>query len=171
MKCPFTLKALRNSLLVCLLVGGVASNDACAAEAIETTFYKAETMLKKHPTHLAQFRAFRDRYYGVLRNILDTNNKESYATHTEYVAELIRVLQADLVANDSFKCIKNLNTALYAELSNLLILLKSHVGTRSPAVLGLALAARFEHLLPKAILKEFGGAFKLASLLEHRLSC
>jgi hypothetical protein len=170
MKCPFTVKALRSSLLVCVLVGGVASNDACA-EAIEMTFYKAETMLKKCPSQLAQFKVFKETVHTQLRNFLDINNKESYATHVGYMEQNARDFHANFVINPAFKCIQNLTTALHADMVALLTLLKSHIGTRSPATLGLALAARFEHLLPKVILKEVGGAFKLQSILDYRLSC
>lgn len=170
MKCQFTLKAVRNSLLICLLLGGVASNDACAAEAIETTFYKAETMLKRHPGHLVKFKAFKDRIYNQLRSFLDLNNKESYATHVGYMEENTNIFFAEFVANDHFKCIKNLTSVLHTDMVNLLALLKSHIGKRSPTMLGMSLL-KFEHLLPKTILKEAGGAFKLPSLLEHRLSC
>lgn len=172
MKCPFTLKALRNSLLVCLLVGGVASKDACAAEAIEVTFFKAETMLtrKKLPVQLALFREFKEEIHTQLRNFLDTNNKESYATHVGYMEQNARKFHKDFVENAQFACIKNLTTALHTELASLVRLLKSYVGTRSPGSLGLALA-NFKHLLPQKILTEVGGGLKLPGLLEYRFSC
>jgi hypothetical protein len=172
MTCQFSLnKAIRNSFLVCILLGGVASNDACAAEAIESTFLKARTMLaKKSPSQLAKFKAFEERMYNLLRSFLDKNNKEAYAVHIGHMEENLKHLELEFVSHKDFGCIKNLTHAFHQELVKLLALLKNHATTKNPTLLGLALV-RFEHLLPKVIMAEVGGTRGLLDRLSYRLSC
>ena len=172
MKCQFILKTVRNSLLVCLLFGGVASKDACAGkEAIEVVFSKAKMMVtKKNPSFLPKLNAFEEKIYQLLRSFLDMSNNESFATHVGYIEQNIASLKAEFVLHKDFHCIKNLIGVFHEELSKLVIILKSYIGTRSPGKLGAALFG-FQHLLPKIIVKEVGGIEGLHDRLTHRLGC
>lgn len=171
MKCQLTLKTVRSSLLVCLLLGGVASSSIYGIEAIESIFSKAKTMLsKRNPASLSKLKNFEDKMYAQLRSFLDMNNKESYEVHVNRMEQTVNSFQAEFVLHKDFGCIKNLTHVFHEELQKLLVLLKTYIGTRSATVLGLALV-NFEHLLPKVIIKEVGGVRGLQARLTHRLSC
>lgn len=171
MKCQFTLKTVRNSLLLCMVLGAVASNDACAADTIDTTFNKAVTMLKRSPAAVEKVKSFRDRMYNQLRTFLDCSNNEPYAVHVGYMEQNFIQFHEIFVkdANKEFGSIKSLTKNLYAELYTLLAFLKSKIGSKSSTEL--LSIAQYSHLLPDAFHKECGGTSGLLSRLQHRLSC
>lgn len=168
MQCQFTLKAVRNSMLICSVLGGVASSGAYAAESIENIFYKAEIMLKRNPAQLAEFREYKADVFQKLRGFLDRNNTESYVAHIGYLEDNVRRLDATFIQTST--CIKSLAQGLHGEMRSLLDLLRKYIGTRSSTSLGVQII-QFRHLLPKVIIAEVGGEYALLGLLEHRMSC
>lgn len=168
MQCQFTLKAIRNSMLICSVLGGVASSGAYAAESIENIFYKAEIMLKRNPAQLSELREYKADVFQKLRGFLDRNNTESYVAHIGYLEDNVRCLDARFIQTNS--CIKSLAQGLHREMRALLDLLRKYIGTRSYAKLGYEII-QFKHLLPKVIIAEVGGEFALLGLLDYRMSC
>ncbi len=141
---------------------------SCARPSIEQVRDSIiKNLSKNNPMVVIEFNNFYNQFDRVIRLFFDKKNNQSLALHIKQIELIVKTLKG-ISIDQNFQCVRVVLQEYYAEVKDLLAILKEYVGSINSVSFALRVK-RFEFIVPTDIRKR--GQLYIFGSLHHRLMC